>query len=376
MANSGRGVYGTLDGMRGVAAIAVVMMHAADIMHVPALFGPVRAPNAALAVDLFFAMSGFIIAHAYEAKMLVSLSAARFVTLRIVRLYPLYLLGLALGLVEALAEFGFGGSQGWTATQILVSMAAGLLMLPTPPGILEGAAPVFRLNPPAWSLFFEVAVNLLYGLLVARLTNRVLGAIVAVSALALVGTAVYVGNLNVGYYWNNLWGGIPRVMFSFSAGVLIFRLRERLCVLNAPPVLILVAAAVVFAINAGAWNSLYTLACTLLVLPGLVILGATVEPGPRLRPAFKFLGVTSYAIYSLHFPLLLAAPGVARRFSDDDVAACIPWIPVALLGLFLVVCLIVSNTFDMPLRRRLLRGSGAPPLGGASPAQELKRLRR
>lgn len=349
MANSGRRVYGTLDGMRGVAAVAVVIMHAV------ALFGPVRAPNAGLAVDMFFVMSGFIIAHAYEAKMLVSLSAARFVALRLIRLYPLYLLGLALGLMEALAEFNFGQTQAWTAAQILVSTAAGLLMLPAPPGILDGAAPAFRLNPPAWSLFFEMAVNILYGLLVTRLTNRVLGVVVAASALAMLGTALYVGDLNVGSYWNSLWGGVPRVMFSFSAGVLIFRLREQLCVLKAPPLLILLAAAVVFAVDAGTWSGPYALACTLLVLPGLVILGAAVEPGPRLRPAFKFLGVTSYAIYSLHFPVVMAAQGVARKLTGDDVAAFTPWIGVALVVLLLIGCLIVDNIYDAPVRRRLLR---------------------
>jgi len=48
-----------LDGLRGVAAVAVLMMHADP------LFRPVWMRSAYLAVDLFFALSGFVLAHAY-----------------------------------------------------------------------------------------------------------------------------------------------------------------------------------------------------------------------------------------------------------------------------------------------------------------------
>ena len=44
--------YGTLDGLRGVAAIAVVGYHAKDFLGF-------RPESAYLAVDLFFALSGF-----------------------------------------------------------------------------------------------------------------------------------------------------------------------------------------------------------------------------------------------------------------------------------------------------------------------------
>src|SRR3546814_437616 len=100
-------VYGTLDGMRGVAAIAVVLLH------VPALFGQIRAPNAGLAVDMFFVMSGFIIAHAYEHRLRENLTWRRFAILRLIRLHTLYELGLLLGVTEATFNTLFVRSMGW-----------------------------------------------------------------------------------------------------------------------------------------------------------------------------------------------------------------------------------------------------------------------
>ncbi|MFX8945840.1 acyltransferase family protein, partial [Acinetobacter baumannii] len=61
--------FATLDGLRGVAALLVVYHH-------EHLAGIVGAPAGAyLAVDLFFLMSGFVIAHAYEARLEQGLSA-------------------------------------------------------------------------------------------------------------------------------------------------------------------------------------------------------------------------------------------------------------------------------------------------------------
>lgn len=348
-AKSERRLYGTLDGMRGVAAIAVVVLHA------PRLFGPVAAPSAGLAVDLFFVMSGFIIAHAYERKLLEgALSAARFVALRLIRLYPLYLIGLGLGIVEALAEYYFGRTQAWTAPQLVLSGVTSLLMMPAAPGILEGAAPAFRLNPPAWSLFFEMVANVLYAVFAMRLSTRVLSGVAAVSGLALVATSLYVGDLNVGSYWNTLWGGFPRVVFSFSVGLLIYRFRDQLSFVKAPPLLILVAAGALFLVDAGRWSGVYEVACTLVILPALVVLGASTEPGKRLLPACKFLGLTSYAVYSLHYPLLMAFQAVARKLWGDEQVVAMPWLGLFFLAMLLVGCGILVRLYDVPARRRLV----------------------
>jgi len=345
-------VYGTLDGLRGVAAISVVVLHA------PALFGFVGAPSAGLAVDLFFVMSGFIIGHAYEEKMHGGMSAGRFIAVRLIRLYPLFLAGLALGVIEALAETLFGRTQAWTFDQIAKAAGAGLLMLPAPPGELL-AAPAFRLNPPSWSLLFEVLVNIAYGLFLPRLSNRVMIWTVGLATVGLLMVAAFLGNLQVGSYWDTLPLGILRVTYSFFLGVLIYRYRDRLTLPSVHPLLILAMAAAIFVAAPGKGAIWFEPLCVLVLLPALVVLGAVTEPGPKLAPAFKFLGETSYAIYSLHYPVLLAVQGVLRRFVGENYTAILaPWPGFVVVAMIIWGAFLIDRLYDNPVRRRLTQMLG------------------
>ena len=87
-----RRTFYTLDGLRAVGAFLVVMRH------VPFLFGPIAVPESFLAVDLFYLVSGFVVAHAYRDRLAAGGFVWTFVKTRIIRLYPLYLFGLGLGL--------------------------------------------------------------------------------------------------------------------------------------------------------------------------------------------------------------------------------------------------------------------------------------
>ena len=69
---SGRVHFPALDGLRGMAALAVL------VLHLPPLSGFVF--HAYLAVDLFFIMSGFVIAHAYEERLLGGWSPGAFIS--------------------------------------------------------------------------------------------------------------------------------------------------------------------------------------------------------------------------------------------------------------------------------------------------------
>jgi peptidoglycan/LPS O-acetylase OafA/YrhL len=332
--------------MRGVAAIAVVMLHAR------ALFSPLWAPNGGLAVDLFFMMSGFIIAHAYEAKLHGSLTRLRFLTLRLIRLYPLYLLGLVLGVTEAVFELKFGRTQAWSLGHLLTAVLFNAPMLPAPGPV---GASVFPLNPPGWSLFFEILINTAYALALPLLSNRVLTAIVAAAGLALVGLVLLDGNLNVGAEWGAFAGGFARVAYSFTLGLLGYRVRDRWARWRISPLWLLGLAVILFTVNAGPWLGVYQLACILVVMPIMVMLGSATEPGPLLRPAFRFLGLTSYAVYSLHYPLVMACEGLSRKLLPHGGAGLSPWIGVGFLTVLLIGCAIVDKVYDTPVRRWLTR---------------------
>ena len=65
--------FAALDGVRGIAALAVMMFHIAWWPHFGRPF-----PSAYLAVDLFFTLSGFVVAHAYSPRLSQGLSALAF----------------------------------------------------------------------------------------------------------------------------------------------------------------------------------------------------------------------------------------------------------------------------------------------------------
>ncbi|HET9653111.1 MAG TPA: acyltransferase family protein, partial [Usitatibacter sp.] len=84
--------YQLLDGLRGILALAVVVHHFTATSGRREIFA-----SSALAVDFFFCLSGFVIAHAYEAQLRAGMPIASFMARRLRRLYPLYIAGLVLG---------------------------------------------------------------------------------------------------------------------------------------------------------------------------------------------------------------------------------------------------------------------------------------
>ncbi|HEX7694251.1 MAG TPA: acyltransferase family protein, partial [Sphingomonas sp.] len=113
-----------LDGMRGLAALSVVALHTAQ--YFPSQTGPARAY---LAVDFFFMLSGFVMAHAYGDKLRAGLTIKGFAEIRLARLYPMIFLGVTLGLLARVCAPD-GSGAGLLAT--LGAAIFAYLILPTP----------------------------------------------------------------------------------------------------------------------------------------------------------------------------------------------------------------------------------------------------
>src|ERR1700733_12206690 len=114
----------TLDGLRGIAAFVVVTTHAGNAV-------PFETPRPFLAVDFFFALSGFVLCYAYAGRLRDGLSPPAFLLIRLLRLYPLYILGTAIGILAWLAA-GHGGELGRPA----INIAAAILFLPSPASLM------------------------------------------------------------------------------------------------------------------------------------------------------------------------------------------------------------------------------------------------
>lgn len=296
------GRFVTLDGLRGVGAICVVAGHSGDA------FGGYAPKHFYLAVDMFFVLSGFVIARAYDHRFLSGLTLREFIKARIYRLYPIYLVGMACGL----GALCVSNIHRLSHLQIAESFVLGLFGLPSP-----STAPwwaLFPLNAPFWSLFLEFwCANLLYGIFWRQLRGRNLTFLVALSAALLVSFAVLKGTFNVGWTWPTLPGGVARVCFSFFAGVWLFRLHDaRGSVRHVPAWACLAACVAAFMVPVRPPNSLfYDMAVALVFFPALIYLGAGAT---EIRPWIgRALGDISYALYAIHRPLLIPVAWLKLR---------------------------------------------------------------
>jgi peptidoglycan/LPS O-acetylase OafA/YrhL len=350
--------FATLDAMRGVAAIAVLMIHMGG--------EPAKVLSGGyLAVDFFFCLSGFVLAHAYGDKQFTT---AQFLTVRAIRLYPLYLAGLGLG-VALLAT-------RWTA-QTLWAAVLGLMFLPSPFSVRTLAQlDFYPLNPPAWSLFFEIVANLAWFPLRRWLRGWPGVWALGLCAVAFLSCAVAYGSVSTGEYWDNAAGGLGRVAYSFLAGVLTYRLwRHTRLEARLPswaPVILLLA---VFC--APVPRQVSDPIIVLLLVPPLVFMGACCTPSIGLAGGVeRSLGSMSYAIYALHLPIIV---GVDRWLIDGGLIARmgVPLLthhPSALTTPLTVAVVLglawsLDKIYDRPVRRWLGTKASAAARPDAAVAQ-------
>jgi peptidoglycan/LPS O-acetylase OafA/YrhL len=297
-----------------------------------------------LAVDFFFLLSGLVIDKTYGHRLTDGLTFSRFAAVRAIRVYPLYLIGFALGLVRALGQTVLNRPDHLSVTQLAISAVFEPFLLPSPTRV-----GLFALDVPAWSLFFELAINVVYALVLVKCSARVLGVVAAMCGALLIYAAVSQGSLNVGQSWATFHGGIARVGFSFTVGVLLARFRRgsapdrRLALV---PMALLVLLLVLPAEGAG--RIAYDLFAVLVAAPLLVWFGASYNPMPSLHSVSQTLGALSYPIYAIHYPLLWLV-GFAAKKAGLPSAVWIALFFASTIGL----AWLLNTYWDVPVRRRL-----------------------
>jgi peptidoglycan/LPS O-acetylase OafA/YrhL len=345
--------FHTLDALRGVAALSVVLFHCAFI------YGIAPPAEGQIAVDLFFVMSGFIIAYRYDADLAAGLTVARFTRLRLIRLYPLFFLGSVLGALPAAMAIASGHGDGFHA-ELVESFPLAIFMLPS-----HLAAPrmgeLYPLNYVAWSLALEIIVNIAYAATHRFWTTRRLVVAIAAGFLGLVGCAIAYGTLSIGFDWANAPGGCVRILFGFAMGVLIFRLASRERGAFTPPwwVLLVVASLVFFVdpakVCGAAWfKPLWELVAVSVVVPAIVVAAIRTEPPREVQGACALAGLFSYVLYSLHVPFV----GFFLRGEDRlHLGTRVQSSSEALVFTILLValCVVAHAAYDKPVRRGLSR---------------------
>jgi len=332
--------YHTLDGLRGVAAGAVVLGHLGGPL------SPIPVSFHYLAVDLFFVLSGFVLAHAYEGKILGGLKTSTFMMIRLRRLYPLYIAGTLLGVLQIFATIG----ATVPVASLLSSTFLSILILPT----FFSVTPepwLFPLNVPAWSLFMELATNLGLVLIWKRLTNRMLSGLLVVLGITQLALILRHGGASFGIVGDEFLAGLLRASFGLLLGVGLSRLPKNSVRSSQTAWLLLGALCITFLPIGLNSASLRDVLFSFVLLPALVLLASRIEPGRVGAKTFAVLGRLSYPLYVTHFPLMFLILGTLKHIHPPLIGSAIGG-TISFIGCVIFAWL-ADRWFDQPVRRLL-----------------------
>ena len=364
--------YALLDGLRGVAALLVVIYH---IFEGFAFAETTNGEGSGListlnhghiAVDFFFILSGFVISYAYDDRW-QKMTLGGFFKRRLIRLHPMLVMGAVIGTIT----FLIGGREQWDGTVtpiggVALALLLTALMIPALPGSMHevrGNGEMFPLNGPQWSLFFEYIGNIIYALIIRRLSTRLLAVLVAL--LAALHTWIFVWDLSgydsVGIGWTidtiNFWGGLVRMLFPFTVGMLLartFKPRKIKYAFWICSAILLATFAVPYIASEGALslNSLYEVVCIAFVFPLIVWLGACGSTKGSTGRISGLLGDLSYPLYIVHYPVmyLFYAWLIDKHFYSFEDTLLMPAIVVAVSIALAYACL---KLYDEPVRKWL-----------------------
>ncbi|HKQ11399.1 MAG TPA: acyltransferase [Rhizomicrobium sp.] len=295
-----------LTSLRGIAAMAVIAMHFSATMQINATGNfPSLAPSGQLAVDVFFVLSGFIMAYTYLPLFEAESSLAAyciFLVKRAARILPLNI-AITVLLVAAVLLSGPVLSKSLFPHVVLnnwpVDLAANAMMLP---GLGIGTS----INWPAWSISVEFAAYLMFPLFLVCIFHPrpIVSAATSIAAcMLLIAVCLTDGHLAPDGIHNHPWPwrDLGRCISEFVLGLGVYRIYRsgRLADLFEKDATILgISIAILLLVVCRSPN--------LFVLPFFppLILALSLNKGwvARLMSMrfLHFLGVISFSLYLVH----------------------------------------------------------------------------
>ncbi len=352
--------YRILDGLRGVAAIAVVWFHIFEAFATSHL--DQRINHGYLAVDFFFILSGFVVGYAYDDRW-GTMTTKEFFKRRIIRLHPMVVMGAVIGA----AVFYFQGCSVWDVSKVtilalFIATFMNSLLIPATPGTeIRGLGEMYPLNGPSWSLFFEYIGNILYTLFIRKLSTKALAFLVFAAGCGLATFAILgpYGDICAGFALTGIefTGGFFRLLFSFSAGLLLTRVFRPARVKGAFWICSLSIVALLSVPRLGGaeylWvNGVYDTVCFAVFFPFLVYLGASGKSTDKYTTQIcKFLGDISYPLYMVHYPFIYLYYAWVKN-NNLTFRESLPG-AVAVVAGSIVLAYLCLKLYDIPVRKYL-----------------------
>ncbi|RZK37176.1 MAG: acyltransferase [Pedobacter sp.] len=344
-----------LDGLRGIAAIAVVVFHFMEIAITD--YSKNFLGHGYLAVDFFFCLSGFVIVYAYDNRI-EQIGIWQFIKLRLIRLQPLVIIGSILGLLTFLFDpfSDFYAAYGFGKTALI--FLSSILLIPYPV-MEERYFNLFNLNAPAWSLFWEYVINVVYALALFKAPKRVLQLLTLLGAVILFYVAISSKNIAGGWGGPNFWDGGARVLFSFLFGMLIYRsnwiIKNKIGFFG---LCIFLVIGFLIPYN-DEYNWLVEPMLVMIYFPLIVSLGAGSSLKPSVKKLAKLSGEISYPLYMTHYPfvwIFLTYVAVVKP-SLSTLAFVIPISVISLIILAYLILIFIDAPIRIYLKNRLTKAS-------------------
>jgi peptidoglycan/LPS O-acetylase OafA/YrhL len=339
--------FAILDGLRGVAALAVVIFHFMEWIFTDPSTNFIG--HGFLAVDFFFCLSGFVIGYAYDDRI-QQMGVGSFFKARLIRLHPLVVLGSVLGLLGFLLD-PFALPLAQDPFRIALLFIASVLLVPVPI-MQERFFNLFAFDAPSWSLFWEYIANIFYAVVLYKVGRRLL-TVLTILAAAGIGIVSYrAGNLLGGWSKDNFLDGGARVAYSFLAGLLIYRsnwiIKNRI---GFAGLAVLLSLAFLMPLSQYEWA--VEALIVLIYFPLLVALGAGSCLAPQWKKVCQFSGGISYPLYMTHYAAIwIFGSYITTRKPEADKLVYI------VIGgtVLLVMCAYAAMVlYDTPVRRYLAK---------------------
>ncbi|VWB70987.1 acyltransferase family protein [Burkholderia lata] len=338
--------YTALDGLRGIFAILVVALHffgsAAGWTHFP-------FANADLAVDFFFMLSGFVLCHVYERGLREkTISVARFLSHRFVRMYPLHIASMiAMGVVDRLYWGRLPYVDGVVWTGIL-----NVLLLQS-----MGVQTQWSWNGASWSISNEFWIGALFLPFVFQRVRTEFVVLAAYAGYLFLYSSVH----TLHSVYPTLPGGVSIGMVrSFSGillGVAIYRLAMASVSTPVDPfrfrrvaaiVETLLFTAIVYVIYGEDRGKIEfeTLAAMPFLIFSVSRSGSVFARALSSRP-MQWLGEISYSVYLVHFPLITLGVYLGMMKIVNPYVRFLIFVTIVL-----AVSTLVYRYFERPIYRR------------------------
>lgn len=336
-----------LDGLRGIAAVLVVVFHLFEAHTQDFSIHPIH--HGYLAVDFFFLLSGFVVGYAYDDRW-DRMSIWDFFKIRLIRLHPMVILSVIIGVICFWLDPYTDGRHQVSLMKLIGVTLLSFTLLPTPD--VRGWGETHSLVGPSWSLFQEYIANIIYALFARKMTKTALWILVILSGVALTAVAVHRGNVATGWGYETFGIAVARMMFPFFGGLLLFRTGHLIRLPWAFTICSLLLIGLFF-MPYSKYNGWYESACIIIGFPIIVAIGAGGQVKGAVKKVSDFFGDISYPIYITHYPIIYIY--TAWIFKEKPAAQ--QFVPVAIGSFFLMLLIAYASLklYDLPVRKWLKR---------------------